>query len=47
MTLKELEEMVLAMPNAKLDFPFGEEVNVYKVPVGKEEKMFALIPNNR
>lgn len=47
MTIKELETLVLSMPNAKLDFPFGKEVNVYKVPVGNEEKMFALIPNNR
>lgn len=35
------------MPQSKLDFPFGEDVNVYKVQVGDEEKMFALIPNNR
>ncbi|HUD08130.1 MAG TPA: MmcQ/YjbR family DNA-binding protein [Candidatus Saccharimonadales bacterium] len=27
------------MPNAKLDYPFGEEVAVYKV----KDKMFALI----
>jgi predicted DNA-binding protein (MmcQ/YjbR family) len=47
MTIKDLEELVLAMPNARLDFPFGEDVNVYKVPVGDDEKMFALIPNNK
>ncbi len=47
MTIKELEELVLAMPNARLDFPFGEDVNVYKAPVGDDEKMFALIPNNK
>lgn len=28
------------MPNARLDYPFGEEVAVYKV----EDKMFALVP---
>lgn len=28
------------MPNAKLDYPFGEDVAVYKV----KDKMFALIP---
>lgn len=47
MTLKQLEEMVLAMPHAYLDFPFGEDVNVYKIKVGDDDKMFALIPNNK
>lgn len=28
------------MPNARLDYPFGEDVAVYKV----NDKMFALIP---
>ena len=37
---KEVEEFVLSMPNAKLDYPFGEDVAVYKV----KDKMFALIP---
>jgi predicted DNA-binding protein (MmcQ/YjbR family) len=36
---KTVEEYILSMPNAKLDYPFGEEVAVYKVG----EKMFALI----
>jgi len=36
---KELEEYLLSMPNARLDYPFGEEVAVYKAG----EKMFALI----
>ena len=31
------------MPNAKLDYPFGEEVAVYKV----NDKMFALIPEGK
>jgi len=31
------------MPNSKLDYPFGEGVAVYKVPVGGEDKMFAII----
>lgn len=39
MTHKEVEEYVLSMPNAKLDYPFGEEVAVYKA----KDKMFALI----
>ena len=31
------------MPNAKLDYPFGEEVAVYKA----NDKMFALIKENK
>jgi predicted DNA-binding protein (MmcQ/YjbR family) len=48
MSHKELEEYLLSFPNTWLDFPFGEEVSVYKV--GHKEtgngKMFALIANN-
>lgn len=47
MTRKEVEEMILAMPNARLDYPFGEDVAVYKVPVGDEDKMFALVPEKK
>lgn len=36
---KSVEQYVLSMPNARLDYPFGEEVAVYKV----KDKMFALI----
>src|SRR5579872_31757 len=36
---KEVEEYLLSMPNARLDYPFGEEVAVYKV----KDKMFALV----
>ena len=43
MNHKQVEEYVLSMPNAKLDYPFGDEVAVYKVPVKDEDKMFALI----
>jgi predicted DNA-binding protein (MmcQ/YjbR family) len=39
MNHKIVEEYVLSMPNAKLDYPFGKDVAVYKV----EGKMFALI----
>src|SRR6266404_110125 len=39
MTHKEVEKYILSLPNAKLDYPFGEEVAVYKV----NDKMFALI----
>lgn len=36
---KTVEQYVLSMPNAKLDYPFGEDVAVYKT----DGKMFALI----
>lgn len=39
MTHKQLEEFILSMPNARLDYPFGKDVAVYKV----HDKMFALI----
>ncbi len=41
LTHKQVEEYILAMPNAKLDYPFGKDVAVYKV--GEKGKMFALI----
>ena len=59
MTKKELHEYLLSFPNAWLDFPFGEEVAVYKAcpssqtdrRVGHNEtsgdKMFALVPENK
>jgi predicted DNA-binding protein (MmcQ/YjbR family) len=40
---KEIEEYILSMPNAWLDYPFGEDVAVYKVG----DKMFALVPENK
>lgn len=44
-THKELEQFILNLPEAWLDYPFGDEVAVYKF--GKDEngkgKMFALI----
>lgn len=39
MDLKTVEEYVLSMPNARLDYPFGKNTAVYKV----KDKMFALI----
>ena len=36
---KQLEDYMLAKPGAKLDYPFGEGVAVYKVM----DKMFAII----
>lgn len=37
---KVVEDYVLSMAGAELDYPFGEDVAVYKV----KGKMFALIP---
>lgn len=37
---KTVEEYILSMASARLDYPFGEDVAVYKV----KDKMFALIP---
>jgi len=39
MTHKKVEEYLLSMPNAKLDYPFGEEAAVYKA----NDKMFAIV----
>lgn len=39
MTHQEVEAYLLSMPNATLDYPFGEGVAVYKV----HDKMFALV----
>lgn len=41
-TLKDIETMVLEMPTSVKDYPFGEDVAVYKVG-SVEGKMFALI----
>lgn len=40
---KTVEEYLLSMPNAKLDYPFGEEVAVYKA----NDKMFALVTEGK
>jgi predicted DNA-binding protein (MmcQ/YjbR family) len=40
---KTVEEYLLSMPNARLDYPFGEGVAVYKV----DDKMFALIAEGK
>lgn len=36
---KTVEEYILSMPNARLDYPFGKEAAVYKAG----DKMFAII----
>lgn len=43
MTHKQVEEYILNMPNARLDYPFGEDVAVYKAG----DKMFALIAEKK
>ncbi|HVW22867.1 MAG TPA: MmcQ/YjbR family DNA-binding protein [Candidatus Saccharimonadales bacterium] len=40
---KTVEQYILSMPNARLDYPFGEGVAVYKVG----DKMFALISEGK
>ena len=47
MSHKEVEEYILSMPNAWLDYPFGEGVAVYKVGQGEDAKMFALISEGK
>lgn len=43
---KTVEEYILSMPNARLDYPFGEGVAVYKV--GQSDgKMFAIISEDK
>lgn len=47
MTQAELDQYLLSFPNTWLDFPFGEDVNVYKIGHKEtgEGKMFAIIAN--
>lgn len=47
MTHKKLEEYILSKAGAWLDYPFGEEVAVYKVGSKNTGKMFALIPEGK
>ncbi len=39
MTHKRVENYLLGLPDAVLDYPFGEQVAVYKI----NDKMFALV----
>jgi predicted DNA-binding protein (MmcQ/YjbR family) len=43
MDKQTVEEYVLSMPNAVREYPFGEEVAVYKV----RDKMFALMSETK
>ncbi len=45
---KEVEDYILSLPNTRLDYPFGEDVAVYKVALdATKDKMFALIPEKQ
>lgn len=48
MTLQEIHEYLLSFPETWLDFPFGQEVSVYKTCHSEngKGKMFALIAEN-
>lgn len=41
---KTVEKYLLSLPGARLDYPFSEDVAVYKVGPLDSGKMFALIP---
>lgn len=52
MTHKQVEDYLLSMPNARLDYPFGEGVAVYRISNKQQvtsnksagpDKMFAII----
>lgn len=43
MDQKTIEDYLLSLPNARLDYPFGEGVAVYKV----NDKMFALVAEDK
>ncbi len=44
---KTVEQYILSMPNAWLDYPFGEDVAVYKVGPADSGKMFGLISEGK
>lgn len=47
MTHKEVEEYLLSLPDARLDYPFGKDVAVYKVGQADDAKMFALVAEGK
>jgi predicted DNA-binding protein (MmcQ/YjbR family) len=44
---KTVEDYILSMPDSFLDYPFGEDVAVYKVGSKEDGKMFALISEGK
>ncbi len=47
MNHKSVEEYILSLPNARLEYPFGEGVAVYKVGLSDDAKMFALLSEDK
>lgn len=47
MNQKIIEEYILALPYARLDYPFGEGIAVYKKGNSPSAKMFALIAEDK
>lgn len=47
LTHKQVENYILSKPGAWLDYPFGDDVAVYKIGPGEEGKMFALIAEGK
>lgn len=47
MTHQQFEEFILSLPGVWLDYPFGEDVAVYKFGKGEDQgKMVALVAEN-
>ncbi|MDQ3158618.1 MAG: MmcQ/YjbR family DNA-binding protein [bacterium] len=44
---KTVEEYILSMKGAWLDYPFGKEAAIYKVGKGEDAKMFAIIQEGK
>ena len=42
-TFKKVETQLLSYDQTYLDYPFGEEIAVYKIKLPKGDKMFALL----
>jgi predicted DNA-binding protein (MmcQ/YjbR family) len=47
MTHTQIEEYLLAMPDVRLDYPFGKDVAVYKIGSASHAKMFALVAEGK
>lgn len=47
LTHKQVENYILSKPGARLDYPFGDEVAVYKIGPGEDSKMFALVAEGK
>lgn len=46
LSFKEVEEYLLSFADSKLDYPFGDDVAVYKAGGAEDDKMFALMAEN-